>query len=91
MAVALVMAVFLGVAMGAVANLRFGLRLDQLGYLGDYFVPGLLAGAALSVVFGTVGASDRRVPLTVPWARRARRRPPAWRITVTAASFLFGC
>lgn len=87
-AVALVMAVLLGVAMGAVTDLAFGLHLDYLR--GGYLLQGLLAGAAISVVFGVVGVSDRPVPLAVPWAGRVRRWPPAWRIMVTAVSFLFG-
>ncbi|MGH3808741.1 MAG: NACHT domain-containing protein [Pseudonocardiaceae bacterium] len=86
-AMVLVMAVFLGAAMGASADLTFGLR---LAHPGGYLLQGLLAGAAISVIFGIVGVSDLPVPLAVPWAGRARRRPPAWRISAAVVSFLFG-
>ncbi|MGH3721946.1 MAG: NACHT domain-containing protein [Pseudonocardiaceae bacterium] len=88
-AVTLAIAAFLGVTIGAVADLAYGI---QLNYLGGYLVQGLLAGAAISVVFGTVGVSDRPVPLTIPWTGRGRtrRRPAAWRIAAVVASFFFG-
>ncbi|MGH3853134.1 MAG: hypothetical protein ACRDR6_06480 [Pseudonocardiaceae bacterium] len=87
--IVLVMAVFLGITIGAVADLDHGLKIN---YFGGYLIQGLLAGAAISVIFGAVGVADRPVPLTIPWAGRgrARRRPPPWRIAVAVASFFFG-
>jgi len=70
-AVVLVMAVLLGIAIGTDTILTQSLHLN---YLGGYLVQGLLAGAAISVVFGTVGVSDRPVPLAIPWAGRGRTR-----------------